>query len=386
MMRRSLLNLACVVASGGLASRHLRAQQSAPAAAPYPQRTVISVADFGALPDGTDAAPGLRKAIAALPQDKPSALLFAPGDYSFGRDSDPLIVLNNFHDLIIDGQGAKWYFEGSTRPVWVTGSTGVQFRGIAIDWKRPPFSQGEVVAVLSGGLATEIRIDAEFPIVGDEPVRVQSIATYDRTARAMTIGGIDAINLVTKATVLRDQVLRLEFTRSLPLKTGDAVVLRHQMDGCNLFSFFQCSDIKLADLTISAAPGMAVIGVKCNNFAVENFRIAPTGARLMSTCLDGIHLASCTGRIDIANSSFEAMGDDAINVHAGYLQIERRVDSRAILLAHSGPASPNRVEWPLTGETVGFVDERSLLPLGSSAHRRDRDQLRHGPAFCRRPS
>ncbi len=352
LTRRSVLGL------GGGAACTLYARALA-----GPGQPEISVADCGALPNGSDATPGVRQAIARLPKQGGAILKFPPGTYHFAKRDDFAFILDGVGGLTIHGSGAKLVFEGGTHPFLIKNCTSPSVRGLSVDWGRPPFSQGDIIAVAAGARSADVRIDPEFPVDGSETV--QAISTYDRSTRLMTVKGLDAYNVVDKVALIGTQVLRLSFTRPLPLKPGDTVVLRHQVHAANVFFITDCADVRLEDVTIHAGPGMALLGVNCRNATIERMTIVPPPGsnRLMTTCADGIHLSACSGVVEIRDCSMEGMGDDGVNVHGNYLRIVRRIDAKTAVVAQPGDIPFRPVELPPRGDHFVFVARQTLGPL-----------------------
>ena len=307
---------------------------------------------------------GFRQAIARLPKRGGAILTFPPGTYHVTKRDDFAFILDGIGDLTVNGSGAKLVFDGKTHPFFIKNCTSPLVRGLSIDWGRPPFSQGDIIAVAADARSADVRIDPEFPVDGAETV--QAIATYDRNTRLMAVKGLDAYNVVAKVSLVGRQLLRLSFTRPLPLKPGDTVVLRHQVHAANVFFITDCADVRLEDVTIHAGPGMALLGVNCRNATIERMTIVPPPGsnRLMTTCADGIHLSACSGVVEIRDCSMEGMGDDGVNVHGNYLHVVRRIDAKTAVVAQPGDIPFRPVELPPCGDHFVFVAGRTLGPLG----------------------
>src|SRR6185312_7140080 len=192
-------------------------------------------------------------------------------------------------------------------------------RGVTIDWQRPPFSQGEIVSVDTNGHLADIRIDPEFPVDGSEQIR--AIATYDRRLGLLLRDGVDAYGVVQSSSAITSRILRVQFTRFIPLQPGQTVVLRHEIYGANAATFARCENVRVEDVTIGTAPGMGIYAEQCNTISVAGLCIASSANRLMSTTADGVHCAACSGRVVIRDCTMSGMGDDGVNVHSQYLRI-----------------------------------------------------------------
>ena len=355
--RRELLAWA---ANGALAI----AARHTPARLAYAKSAVVSVADFGALPDGSDAGPGVQKAIQRLPSRGGSILHFPPGIYRFGQKGNYVMDIRGIEQFELRGGGATFLFEGTPGPIRIGNCPGALLQGFTIDWKRPPFSQGEVIEAEPTGKAALILVDPEHPVDGSE--HVKALATYDREKNIMALKGIDAGDVVEKLARVGDQRLRVEFKRPLSLHKGDTLVMRHEVYAANGITIDHCSDLRLMDITIHAAPGMAISGLGCRNVSVQNVRVmpAPGSRRLMSTTADGIHLTSCSGTVDIRNCLLSGMGDDCVNVQGTYLRVQSIIDARTITVSRRDSRPFSAKDLIPAKDKVDFDAATTLEPLG----------------------
>jgi hypothetical protein len=327
---------------------------------------VISVADYGAVPGADDVTAEVRAAICHLPKRGGATLLFAPGVYNLAADAadDAAMRFVGIENLTVDGNGAALNFRGKTYPFVFSHCDGLSVRGLTVDWPRPPFSQGEVLSVGSGGLAVDVQVDKEFPVDGSE--KVEAITTHDRGTLRMTIGGLDEYHVVAAVKLIGPQQIRLILNRPLAPHVGDVVVLRHQVYGLDAFRLSGCKDIFFDGVTVYATPGMAFWAAGCTNIAINHFLIEPRPGttRLMSTCADGLHIASSHGKIDIRNCYLAGLGDDCINVHGRVLVVVERVDAHTLLVDAQGRGPFRDIDVTPAGDRVEFLSGRLVASLG----------------------
>jgi hypothetical protein len=325
---------------------------------------IVSVADFGAVPGAADAAAGVEAAVAHLPKQGGATLLFPPGAYNFAAGTDVALRIDGVEKLTVDGRGALLNLQGKTFPAIFSNCDGLFVRGLTIDWPRPPFSQGEIVSISPGGWAVDVKIDDEFPVDGSE--KVEAISTHERGSVRMTRRGLDVYRMVETVTLVGPQRLRLTLKRPLPLHLGDVVVVRHQVYGTEAFRVFGCDDVRVADITVYAAPGMALLAVGSTDINIRRFRVEPRPGttRLMSTCADGLHFAWCRGRIDIRDCYLAGLGDDCINAHGRNLIVAERADSRTIVVDRPGHEPLRDTNLVAPGDRIEFLDRQSFAPLG----------------------
>jgi hypothetical protein len=341
---------------------------------------LVSVAAHGAAPNGDDAGPGVKRALAALPRIG-GTLFFPPGRYHFRQHGGFAITLQDFERLTLDATDATFLFERNTSPILMARCTAPVLRGFTIDFERPPFSQGDVLAVAPDGRSFDVRIDPEFPVDGTEPI--QTLGTYDRAAVLNSRNGLDTYGIGKSSTLIGVQTLRISTNYALPrLKPGDVVVLRHNVYGNHSIVMNGCKSPRISDVTIHAGGGMGVVGGQNDQVLIERLRILPTPGshRLMSICADGVHLGHSTGTVTITDCLMAAMGDDCININNSYLRVAGRIDARTLIVSKyaNQPFSP--LEASMASTRVGFASGHTLAPIGeatisSSEVARDRETL-----------
>jgi hypothetical protein len=118
-------------------------------------------------------------------------------------------------------------------------------------------------------------------------------------------------------------------------------------------------DLRTVDCAIHASPYMGIAGgSRHRGFFIENLAITPSQGRHLSTTTDGVHLTGTPGDVIIDHATFEALGDDAINMGVVWDTLTRVTSSKSFSMTGAdGPANP--------GETLAFFDE-GLAFVGSA--------------------
>ncbi len=351
------------------------------AAAPAQGSNVVSVADFGALPDdGKDDTEAVRAAILKCKTLKEPTLLFPKGRYEFTKavvgKEYRILSLEGFERLTVDGCGSELIFNGMVTPFHVEKSSGVTLKRFSIDWERPPFSQGK--ATLVEGNVIEIEVDPAYP-VGPED-KIYAMMDYD-AASGLPIGSLDIFGSAFKsAELVRPQTYRLVFgeRKSIPshdeaVKTslanlkGRTVVLRHypELFACWGLDFTQCSGTLVEDVNIYACVGLGFHDSISKDVTCRRLKIAPRpgSGRLMSSTLDGWHSSFMSGSILIEDCVFEGMGDDGINIYSKYLSVVARANATT-LYAQVGMRGW-RGPTPKPGESIEISRGKDLTPYAT---------------------
>ncbi len=327
--------------------------------------TWIDVTDFGAVPDnGEDDTLAVMEAIAHAHEVEYPVVRFPKGRYHFAEGAnaeDPRrpFIFREIDGLVVEGEGAELIFSGLVAPFHFSHCSDVTVRGLTIDWDRPPFSAGEIVAI--DGLTFDVRVFDDYPVEGGEPV--QAFQDFDPETRLPRRLGVDSYYNVDRTELVAPQTLRIYTNHPTQVETGYWAVLRHQVYAYNAFYFGRCEDVRLEDITIYTVPGMGVVADTCHNVTLERFNvlIRPDSDRLMSATADGSHFSGCTGLIRIDNCEFEGMGDDAVNIKTGlYLTVREQIDDQTVIGRHNLdiPTVPD------VGDILEFSPTDTLLMYG----------------------
>jgi hypothetical protein len=340
------------------------AQQTSVPVAEVQTGQEVRVTDFGALPDdGRDDTQAVIAAVSSCRKlDRPT-LVFPKGRYDFFAganpgDSNHAIVLDRLANLTIDGQGSTLVFHGITGCFLARACQALAIRNLAIDWDRPPFSQGKVLSVTSDHKGFDIQIDAAYPVTGKEPIK--AFMEYDPQTRLPLRAGVEAYDAVAGASLVRPQLLRVRLSRPVLVKPGVLLVLRHVVYAHNAFDLVECSNVEYDSVAVYTCPGMGLWARNCQNIRLSRVQIRPGSGRPMSTTADATHFNTCKGTIDVFDCLFEGMGDDALNACSFYYTVTRRFDARMIEVRCEKPGRPAPRFDP--GDRLEFSRPNTLIP------------------------
>ncbi|MCC6484510.1 MAG: right-handed parallel beta-helix repeat-containing protein [Armatimonadetes bacterium] len=251
-------------------------------------------------------------------------------------------VAKGIRNLTIEGNGSELRFEGLNSCFYFADCSGITVKNLCIDWERPPFSVGEVIAV--GDRTFDVRFGPDYPVKGGEPV--QAFMDWDPQTKTYVRHGLDVYLADKKAELISPQVLRVFTSDPVSIKVGHYAVLRHQVYGYNAFVFDHCAEVLAQNINVYACPGMGLVSNLSANVTLDNFNVLPRpgSGRLMSATADATHFAGGKGFVHIQNCTFDGMGDDAVNIKSGlYLSVEQIVDDHTVLAQHNlkFPAPPD---------------------------------------------
>jgi len=306
----------------------------------------ISVAGYGAVSDdGKNDAVGLRAAVAFARTHPGMTLVFPPGIYDL-RDEAAVKVQDDWmtgklkgnpektlflpytphvrgldfsgaRDLVIEADGAVLRCDGWMEPVSLVDCERVTLKGLAIDYKRKPFSEGVITEIRDGSF--DAVFGPEFPL--NEGIPLQRMMVWDAEKNRVTGPAV----YQPGHTLIAPQTLRIN-GGTLGGRIGDVVMIVHGFHARPAVFINESRDITLTDVTIHAQEGMGIVGNRIHNLLARRLRVVPAAGCHQSTNTDASHYTSCTGLLRYEDCEFQGQGDDAINVHNFYQDITRRLD------------------------------------------------------------
>jgi hypothetical protein len=326
----------------------------------------VDVTQHGAIPnDGKDDTEAFLAAFSAAQTNSDKLIVIPAGRYDLRADGNPgdrgaLFSLAHVEGLTVQGEKAEFMMKGYGTLFAFNQCKNITVKGLTVDWDRPAFSQGTVIAATPNSF--DVQVETNFPVQGGEPVG--AFMSYDPATRLPAGGGLDVYGGVERTELIRPQVLRVHLGRHIPVPVGTLLVLRHSVYGAALLVFHRCADVQVSDVTVFTGPGMGLVGSVSTNITLKNFNILrrPDSGRMMSTSADATHFGGCKGTIALEDCTFEGMGDDGVNVKSGlYLTVRQRLDDRTVLCQHN----LKMVDLPDAGDVLELSHTDTLIPFAS---------------------
>lgn len=313
--------------------------------------------EFGIRPDSSASqTERLREALAGTPDG--GVLRFEPGVYHFhpeGASGLFCATSNNqagqkrvaFHlrrrtGLTIDGGGAVFLFHGEILPFFAERCADLRIRDVVIDWERPFFSQGEVVA--AGEDFVDVRVDRDrFPCEiadgrllfhGEGWSRGFNEGIFEIEARRLRpafLSGDNCGGRLRESEGSRDlggSVFRLPGHFPRPATPGNFLVLRHFPRRVPAVFVDRSRGVELRGLTVRHCAGTGILGQFSEDLAVRRCEVVPADGRVFSTTADATHFVCCRGEVRLEDCRFRGQLDDATNVHGIHHPVREARDGR----------------------------------------------------------
>ncbi len=365
-----------------------------------------------------DAVPALRSALEACIEKGASKLIIPKGVYNFypGKATEKYLRVSNndngmkrilfplegMKNFEIDGNGSLFIMHGQMVAFDVDHCEDISLTNFSIDWHKPFYFQGEVLAVNKESNSFDLKVHEEcnYEIVANEmlflekankairPWKQWSIPLEDDYGWEQTIDwniwydsktmapafnhGASLLRSYNEEKKVRYHAEELEpglvrffdATNVLP-KIGWVLVVKGRKE-LNRISpaihLFQNKNVLLENVNVHHAGGMGLIGERCENVTLVNFNVVlpPNSERMVTTTADATHFVNCKGLLKYVNCTFKNMLDDAGNFHGIYTKVEGLVDDYTIGVRR------------MHGQQLGF----QFAEAGDSIRLSDRKQMK----------
>lgn len=298
------------------------------------------------------------------------------------------LTIHDAQDYVFDGNGSTLFFTGSTEGIDIENTERGIVENLVVDWGHPldpnPTWRGplfDAFGTIKKDSATSghIELDPGTQLPPNFSPFVYTFHLWDKASNQMaqedelpgpTDDGCDAGCIAqkkgpTQAMYLKGHALYPNSNASgrwvasnLAQYPNRYVLVAFSRFPLSAISLRDSGDLRFVQCTIHSSPYMGIAGGdRQKGFSFENLTITPSQSRPISTTADGVHLTGASGDVIFDHGTFEAMGDDAINMAVVWDTLTVATSGSAFAMA--GGDSPAKAE-----DTLAFFDE-SLAFLGS---------------------
>ena len=356
------------------------------------------VADYGIVANAkTDAVPMLRALLQKVKEECRESdkivLRFENGRYDFhpeqalekeyyvsnhdqGQPKKVAIVLEDWNNLTIEGNGAQFVFHGRMMPLALLRSENCVFKDFSIDFENPQIAQIRVLRNdPAEGLTFEVAPWVNYRITADSVFE-----TYGKDWKARQSTGIafegDTKHLIyntgdlfysTKGVrEVGERTLLAPAWKDARLVPGTVIAMRTWYRPVPGIFLYGDKNTTLYNVKVHYAEGMGLLAQLCTDITMDGFGVCLKGKddpRYFTTQADATHFSQCKGKIDSRNGLYEGMMDDAINVHGIYLKIKERKDDYTFIARYEHGQAWG-FEWGDVKNKVQFVRSKTMEVIG----------------------
>ena len=359
---------------------------------------IYDAARMGLRPDSrTDAAAAMQRIIGKINKEYRAGdtvvLRFREGRYDFHeRGAAERICYISNHDqttpkrvgmafdgignLTVEGNGARFVFHGRMLPLALMQGAECRLKDFSIDFQKPHIAQVRIVAndpergivfAPEEWVDWHITPDSVFVHSGEGwTLRPRWGIAFEPDTHHIAYGTSDLSTPMHGVSITPEGHLLAPHWRDRRLTAGMVVALRTYERPAPAIFLSECRNTVLENVAVHYAEGMGLLAQNCENIELDRFdvRLREGDGRYFTTQADATHFSGCSGRIYSHDGLYEAMMDDAINVHGTYLKITGIEDSHTFTGRYMHAQSWG-FAWGAAGEQVQFVRSRTMDAAGA---------------------
>lgn len=385
------------------------------------KEVVINAKDYG-LTQGEDAVPALRKALDACIAQKATKLILPKGKYlchpskateKYIRVSNNdngmkriIFPLEDLHNFEIDGQGSQLILHGQMMAFDVEDCENITIKNLSIDWNKPFYFQGEVIATDKATNSFDLKVfeECDYEIVAHELLFLEKPNSAIRTWKRWSVPveedygweqNIDwniwydaktktpafnhgksilrsyneELKVRYHAEEIEKGVIRIFNATNVLPKIGWALVVKGRKEKQRIspaVHLFHNKNIRIENVDIHHAGGMGLIGERTENITMVDFNVVlpPSSGRVVTTTADATHFVNCKGLISYDKCLFENMLDDAGNFHGIYTKVDGLVDDYTIGVRRMH-GQQTGFQFAEVGDNIRLSDSKPMKPYAT---------------------
>ena len=335
-------------------------------AAAHSHCDTVRVSEFGLRPYSYEnAAQGLKAALDACKERDARVLLFDAGRYDIWPEGAQRrewfvsntsteeecpskvktvgMLIEDMHDLTIEGSGADLIFHGKMITIAVAHSRNIVIRNLHTDFERPGMSEMTVTKHDPTGTTVQFHPDSRFGIDGHREIHlfgegwqanVFHCIEHDPASDHLTYSRAWDWLRSWYATDLGGGRVHFATPEEFSTEVGRSFLVRDIIRDHVGMLLLESSGVELSDMYVHYMHGLGIVSQYTKDITMRNVVCAPRegSGRLMASSADFMHFSGCSGRISVLDCRFDGAQDDGINVHGTNLRIVGRLDDHRLLL------------------------------------------------------
>lgn len=308
---------------------------------------VYYASDYNILPTGTNNSGNLINLIESIKDVEGNKIIsFENATYSFSNTITVPAIENLY---LVGKKDTKFVYSGWMTYIKGSGCKNLHINSIKFDMDPSPTITGQIIGVSETDTSAtiEVKVNDEFDISNPRYTqwnnnKTSSYAEYYYDDEFKSYVPNRAGNLyynpgVTNLSPSTNNTLFVTLSKSFPYcsyKTpdiGTIVAVGFTVYEYFGFSFSNCDDTYIEDVTTYVAAGMGIRFDKGKNANLNrmNFIREPSTSRLLTCTADIIHTCALEGRLNISNCIIEGSHDDGLNIKSFYTSINSTVGNVA---------------------------------------------------------
>lgn len=281
------------------------------------------------------------------------------------------INIKNVNNITFDGCGAELLFHGQMLPFALSDSRNCTLKDFSIDFPVPHIAQAEIVSNdYNGSVKYKMAVWDNWSIEDDALVtkglgwkyHADYAIAFDGTTRHI-IPQTSDLYVHTRNVSLEDNgVISVSDWKDCTLNPGTRLALRTWDRPAPAIFLANNVNTSIKNIKVHYAEGMGLLAQMCEDIELDGFSVCLKGKddpRYFTTQADATHFSGCKGLIYEHDGLYEAMMDDAINVHGTYLKIASVEDANTVIGKYMHEQTYG-FGWGESGDSIRIVKSNTM--------------------------
>ena len=265
------------------------------------------------------------------------------------KEFNAFVVIKDKKNITLDFGGATLVMHGKIQPFLIDASENITIKNCSVTYDRPPFTEANIleytpkcVRIRLNKLCTCRLEEGRLIPYSDtwENLRLNYKGSFyqvfdPETCKGCGIGlGVMGDNIeldpnwpyVPVPFVAEADGEDILLKGNIPeyYQAGKVLIITHEVRSLSSIFAVDAKDLKVENYRILAGWGMGIYTYRTENITLDRFIMThdEKSPCIISNAADGLHTFGTAGRIEIRDSIFEGMIDDAINIHSNFRTVK----------------------------------------------------------------
>ena len=295
------------------------------------------------------------------------------------------VLIKDKKNVTIDFGGATLVMHGKIQPFLIDSSVNVTIKNCNVTYDRPPFTEAEILEYTPE--CVRIRLNKLCPCRLEDGRLIPYSDTWENlrlnykgkfyqvfdpvTRKGCGIGlGVMGNHIELEpdwpytpvpfvAEADGDDIL---LKGNIPeyYQAGKILIITHELRSLSSVFAVDSKDLKLENYRILSGWGMGIYTYRTENITLDHFVMThdEKSPCIIANAADGLHTFGTSGTIEIRNSIFEGMIDDAINIHSNFRTVQSV--SGNVIYSHLASCEKQAIDLYRVGDEIAVYRGKTM--------------------------
>ncbi|WP_196890059.1 hypothetical protein [Aureivirga sp. CE67] len=302
----------------------------------------------------------------AYDSKKETEIIFENKEYVLRvkEESKYLMQLNNYHDLVLNFNNAKFKLDNYKKLIHIEASDRITLKNLYFDFNTLPFSQGIITSVSKDKKTIKVRTDEGYPafqrIVNNTDIYFGLV--NDKISGKHPKKDTRPFYNVSEISRINNSNASITFQNPGNIEPGDTFLfIGAKKDFKGLINIENSNSINIQNIVIYSTP-FHVINIENSETNIDMLKVKTKKNRLFSASAMGIIVKNNREKVSISNSYFEALGKDVVSVEKDPLKLKKKLSENQVILKIKNTNSINLQK----DDILVFYNEKSGEEIGEN--------------------